>query len=159
MSEEHKKDEVEVTNGANHPVPVQPVTGQLPTVAVVPSLSDLNKTYEKVGPNGFFIVLAGVVIVAVIGFAWQSIRAGQEAAQKTQEQLYKQLIDQEKVSNGREDKLIERADKLNKDQADRWEKSRERAEALAADIRAMNTKLDIVSTKVEAIGLIMKLPK
>lgn len=140
MPEHH---ETEITNTLAHPVPVQAV-------------DQLTRTYTQVGPNGFFIVLAGLVILFVMGVFWYSLKVGQEVAQKNQERLYEQLKDEQRTSASREEKLIDRADKLARDQFDRWEKSREKSEMLAAKIESIGTKVDVGLLEIKALALAVK---
>ena len=140
-----------------HQVPQQQVqpSGVWQVPSIVQLLPQMTDALNKAGPNGFVLVLFGslisVILCGAMYMMYASLSSGQQAAKIAQDHLYEQLKAEQKSSEAREDKLIDRSDKLAKDQYDRWEKSREKQIETAA-------KLDVLLLEVKAINLAIKNP-
>lgn len=138
-------EETKVVNGADSPVPVKQVSSFHP----VEPLAD---AYSKVGPNGFYILLSGVILLAFMSMFWVTLKF-------TLDNLNEQLKTEQHSSEVREEKLIIRADNLAKDHYERWEKAREKNMELAADVKALNAKVDVLMADLKALSIYLKLAK
>jgi hypothetical protein len=118
---------------------------------------ELAKVWTSVGPQGFWSIIAGVVLLGVMSLFYYVLKTGQDNMQKSQEQLYQRLDAENRESRQREDKLLERADRQYKESFDRWDKGRDRAVELQGEVKALNTKVDVMAAEVKAVAVYLKL--